>query len=255
MARRSVASGVVSFGLVSIPVKFYVAAQAKGVSFCQLTENGKRVKQCLKEEGTGREVSRGELKKGYEVSKGRYISFEPSEIKALEETSNGSIEIKEFVPANTVDLLHVEKSYHLGPNKGGDKAYNLLSQAMKKTGKYAIAQWSNRGKQHLVVLRPYQDGIVIHQMFYADEVREFETDAAKTTASEAEVDMACMLIESNSKESYDVEQYSDSFRTKVEKAIEQRASGEELTITPDAPSNDGCGDIMAALIASLAKAS
>ena len=253
MAKRSVAQGVVSFGLVSIPVKFYVATQAKSVSFCQLTKDGKRVKQFLREEGTDREVNRGELRKGYEVAKGQYVAFEPAEIKSLEESGSGGIEIREFVPAETVDLLHVEKSYYLGPGKGGDKPYNLLSQALKRTGKYAVAQWSNRGKQHLVVIRPCQDGLVIHQMFYADEVREFDTDAAKTTASDLEVDMACKLIEAGAKESYDVTQYCDSFKARVEKAVEEKQEGKEITVTPDAPVQD-VGDLMAALKASLGAA-
>lgn len=248
--KRSVSSGVISFGLVSIPVKFYISAMQDSIKFCQLTKNGKRVKQFLREEGTGEEVQRSEVLKGYEIAKGQYVQFTSAEIKSLEETDKGSIEIKQFVPADSVDLLHVEKSYHIGPDKGGDKPYNLLSLALTKENKYAVAQWTSRGKQHLVVIRPYEGGLVVHQMFYADEVREFDTDAATTQCSDTEVDMACQLIGSLSVDKYDVAQYEDSYKTKVLKAVEQKSQGEEITVAPNSPTSD-VGDLMAALQASL----
>lgn len=248
--QRSTASGTISFGLVSIPVKFYTACQAQGARFNQLTENNKRVKQFYKEEGTDKEVDRRTLRKGYEHKKNQFVVFTQAEIKALEESVKGTIEIKEFVPASTVDLLQVEKSYYLGPDKGGDKPYNLLAVAMKKTNRYAVAQWSNRGKTHLVVIRPYQDGLCIHQMFYANEVREFDSNCAKLGVSDAEVDMACQLISACAKSEYDVSKYEDTYTKKVEQAVAQKLDGKEVVVQNETKQADVC-DLMEALKASL----
>jgi len=251
MARRASCSAVISFGLVSIPVKFYIAAKTENVSFCLLSPKGDRVEQLYREKSTGKEVARNEMLRGYEVGKNQIVQFTSDEIKALEEKNNGEIEIKEFVPASSVDLLHVETSHHLSPGKGGDKAYTLLAKALLKTEQYAVAQYTARGKQHVVVIRPYQDGLVIHQMFLANEVREFESDVAKVTVKDTEVDMACMLIASLKKDKYDVSSYVDTYKERVEKAVEAKLAGTKAPEEPEAKP-EPINDLFAALQASLA---
>lgn len=251
MAKRSVTSGVISFGLVTIPVKFYTACMANNVKFVTFTPDKKRVKQLFVKEGTTDVVERKDLIKGFEVSKGSYVTFTKDEIKELEEKEAGEILIKEFVPAGSVDLLQVEKSYYLGPGKGGDKAYSLLSQSLVMTNRYAVAQWTARGRQHLVVIRPYKQGLVIHQMFYADEVREFDSDAATTTISNAEIEMACKLIEVSSKDSYDSNAYHDSFKEKVNDAVARKKAGKENETVNDEHHVEVVTDLFDALKASL----
>lgn len=251
MARRSTASAVINFGLVAIPVKFYVAASGDDVSFRLMSPYGNRVSQVYRDAVTGEDVERSTMNRGYEVSKNEIVIFQDEEIKALEESGSGEIEIKEFVPARTVDLLHVEKSYHLSPGKGGDKSYTLLAKALLKTEQYAVAQYSARGKRHVVVIRPYKDGLVLHQMFLASEVREFESDVAKINVSDAEVNMACMLINILKKDEYDVSQYTNDFKERVLKAVETKRTGNPATPSNE-PAKKDVIDLMEALKASLA---
>ena len=250
MSYRSIASGTISFGLVSIPVKFYLACSSESVSFHMLTANRKRVKQTLREEGTDREVGRSEVQKGYEYAKGEYVVLTAEELKALEESEKGTLSIVEFVPADTVDSLHVEKSYYVGPGKGGDKAYNLLAQVLKAQGKMAVAQWYQRGRKHLVTIRSYQDGLMVQQMFYQDEVRPFENDSAKTEISEAEMGMANMLVESMTSSAYNPSQFEDTYRKRVVEAVEAKIRNSEVTAVPQVPVTSTI-DLMAALKASL----
>src|SRR6267142_6859702 len=175
MAARSIGTATISFGLVSIPVRFYTATQPSAdVSFNLLHgEDGGRLKQhytCTKCEKI---VPREEMVKGYEFSKDQYVQFTPEELKALEEKATQAIDIAEFVPQSKIDPVYYEKVYYLGPDKGGERAYWLLATAMRKTGKTALARYAARGKQHLVQIRPMEDGLVMQQLLYADEVRPF----------------------------------------------------------------------------------
>lgn len=250
MAKRSCASAVISFGLVSIPVKFYVAASAENVGFCMISPLTKgRINQYYRD-GAENEIARNATLKGYEYSKTETVIFTPEEIKALEDKNNGSLEIKEFVDHDQVDLLHVEKSYHLGPDKGGDKSYRLLAMALKKSGKYAVGQWSARGKQHLVILRPYEDGIVLHQMFYSNEVRAFDTGPATVPVSDTEVNMACMLIQALAVPKYDSTKYHDSFKKRVLELVEAKRAGMKPP-EPQEPVKADVGSLFDALQASL----
>lgn len=250
MSKRSVASATISFGLVSIPVKFYLTASAETVSFNMLTPAGNRVKQKIVDSVTGEAADYGNCLKGYEYAKGKFITFTKDELKALGETGDGGcMEIREFVPADMLNPTHVEKTYYLDAGKGGDKAYRLLVTAMKKQNKCAVAQWTSRGRQHLVVVGVQGEALVAYQMFYADEVRSFELDCATYAPRDVEVDMACKLIDALAVPSFDASKYRDAYRDRVAKAVAEKQSGHTVS-SPEAQDAPPVGDLFAALQAS-----
>lgn len=238
MPARAISSGTLSFGLVSIPFKMYTAARAEGVSFHQLHDKcGNRIKYQVYCPTDDEVVERSDLVKGYEYAKGQYVKFEPEELKALEEEKTHNLDIIEFVPLDTVDFVYIEKSYYLGPDKGGHKAYQLLAEAMRDTGKAALGRYIARGKSHLVLIRPYKDGLIMHQVFYANEVRDF-TDidlGDDVDFKPTEIKMARQLIEQLSEEQFEPEKYHDEFRARVLEAVEEKIAGNEITTTPEAP--------------------
>ena len=239
MPARAVLSGTISFGLVSIPVKFFTAASSEQVSFNMLHKKcGGRLKMQFICPTDNEVVERSDTVKGYEYSKGQYVQFTEEELKALETERGGSIEITEFVPVASVDFLQVEKSYYLGPDKGGDKAYRLLGEAMTAKGRVAVGRWSARGKEQVVLVRPYgKDGLVIHQLYYANEVRAFsEIDTGATfTFSEKEHELAGKLIDELGTDTFDATKYTDSYSERVKSAVDQKVAGQEITIAPEAP--------------------
>lgn len=239
MPARAVLSGTISFGLVSIPVKFFTAASSEQVSFNMLHKKcGGRLKMQFYCPTDNEVVERSDTVKGFEYAKGQYVQFTEDELKALETERGGSIEITEFVPVESVDLVQVEKSYYLGPDKGGDKAYRLLGEAMKAKGRVAVGRWSARGKEQVVLVRPYdKDGLIIHQLYYSNEVRAFsEIDTGATFSfSDKERDLAEKLIEELGADSFDAAKYTDSFSERVKAAVDQKVAGQEITIAPEAP--------------------
>jgi len=238
MPARAITSGTISFGLVSIPVKFFTAAASEQVRFNMLHEKcGTRIKQQLYCPVDDEVVGRNGTVKGYEVSKGQFVRFTDEELKALEADRDSSINIVEFVPLGCFDMIQIEKSYYLGPDRGGDKAYRLLSQSMRETEKVAVGRWAARGKEQLVVIRPYRDGLIFHQLYYADEVRAFdEIDTGATFEfADVERELAHKLIEQLSAEDFQGEKYEDSFRKRVLAAVEQKVAGQELQFAPEAP--------------------
>ena len=238
MPARAISSGTLSFGLVSIPFKIYTAASAEGVKFHQLHEKcGNRIKYQVYCPTDDEVVERSELVKGYEYAKGQYVRFEADELKALEEEKTHNLEIVEFVPLDTVDFLHFEKSYYLGPDKGGHKAYRLLSQAMEETGHVALGNHVTRGKSHLVLIRPYKGGLIMHQLFYEHEVRDFDdVDLGdEVSFKAAEKKMAKQLIEQLSVDTFDAGKFQDEFRARVLQAVEEKVAGHEITTSPEAP--------------------
>jgi DNA end-binding protein Ku len=240
MAARATSSGTISFGLVSIPVKFYTAAASEQASFNMLHKKcGGRVKQQYVCPTDNNEVvERTDMIKGYEYARGQYVQFTDEELKALEAERSNSIEIAEFVPIESVDFVQVEKTYYLGPDKGGDKAYRLLSESMTKKDMVAVGRWASRGKEQLVLIRPYgKDGIILHQLYYATEVRAFdEIDTGATFKfSDKEHELAEKLIEQLSSEQFEPEKYSDSYTKRVDAAVQQKVEGKEITIAPEAP--------------------
>lgn len=256
MAARAIASGTISFGLVSIPVKLFTATSSQQAHFNMLHEGTKsRVKQQYIVPGTGEVVERKQLVKGYEYARGQYVVFTEEELKKLEAKRSNSLDIVEFVPLDSVDLISVEKSYYLGPDKGGDKAYRLLAQAMQASGKVAVGRWAAKGKEQLVIVRPYQDGLLLHQMYYANEVRAFDDVERGATFefSELEKDLANKLIAELSVPTFQAEKYKDEFAERVQAAVDSKVAGEEIHVAQEVPRAQII-DLFEALKQSLAEA-
>jgi len=256
MSARPIASGTISFGLVSIPIKLYAAADASaGVSFNMLhAKDSARLKQqyiCTKD---GELVPRDQMVKGYEFSKDRYVTFTPEELKALEEQSTQSIEVVEFVPISKVDPVYFDRSYYVGPDKGGAKAYALLSEVMKDTKRVALARYAARGKMYLVMLRPFENGIVMQQLMYADEVRSFsEVPLEPADVSPKELDLAKLLVEQRATETFKPETYEDDVKKRVLGLIQKKVEGQDISIVPAESGGGQIIDLMEALKASLAR--
>jgi DNA end-binding protein Ku len=253
MAARAISTATISFGLVSIPVKLFPTADGgAGPGFHLLHRCGTRLKQqyfCPKDE---RVVPREEIVKGHEFARGQYVLFTKEELEALEEEASRLIEITEFVPLEKVDPLYYEKAYYLGPDKGGDKPYRLLSHAMRETGRCALARYAARGKQYLVLLRPFEDGLVMQQLRYADEIRSFaEVERAEASVGDAELALARQLVEQIAADEFHPERYEDAVKKRLEEVIAQKVEGEEVTFAPAAQPRAQVIDLMEALRASL----
>jgi len=238
MAARAFGSGTISFGLVSIPFKQYTAASSQSVHFNMLSKKtGSRLKQQYLDASTGEVVERSETVKGYEYSKGQYVQFADEDLKKLEAERTDRLDIVEFVSAESVDFLYIEKTFYIGPDKGGDRAYRLLSESMERMKRIAVGRHWSRGKEHLVLLRPHKGGLVLHHVYYADEVRDFE-EIDRATGFEfkpIEEQLADQLIEQLSSDAFTPENYHDEYRQRVLAAVEQKVAGEEVTVTPEQP--------------------
>ena len=245
-----------SLGLVSIPVKLYSAAVSANVAFNMLhAKCGSRIKQQTFCPACQVVVERSELVRGYEFSKDQYVRVSDDELKSLEGEESKVIDIAEFVPLEQVDPIFFEKTYYLGPDKGGDKAYRLLAETMAKAKRVAVARFIMRGKESLVLVRPAQDGLMLHTMYFADEVRDFgEIDKGKSAkVQEREGELARKLIDELSTEQFKPEQYRDEYRERVLDLVNQKVEGKEITTaTSEAPWSQVI-DLMEALKESLAK--
>lgn len=257
MAARSIASLTLSFGLVSIPVKLYSATDASaGVRFHLLDQKGGRVKQQYISEKTHKVVAREEMVKGYEFEKDRFVLFTPEELKQLEEGSSHVVEIVSFIPEKAVDPLYYDKAYLLAPDKRGGKPYGLLKEAMHESGKCALAKWAWKTKQYVVQVRAADEGLVLQQLLYADEVRslkDLEIDDVKVSASELQ--LALQLIDQISQDTYDPTQFEDEEKKRVLEAIDEKIAGKQIVASAH-QEETGSGqviDLMDALRASLGK--
>jgi DNA end-binding protein Ku len=254
MAARSIASGTVSFGLVSIPIKVFSAGESKAaVSFNLLHGKCKsRLKQQYNCPACNETVARDQMVKGYEFSKDQYVTFTEDELKALAEESQRAIEITEFVPAAAVDPIYFDGAYYLGPDKGGEKAFHLLVQAMLRSGRCALAKWAARGKQHLVLIRATSQGLVLQQLLYADEVRSMaEIPVGEAEVKDAELTLAVQLVEQIASDQFRPEAYEDEAKKRTLEAIQRKVEGQEITAAPERPRAQVI-DLMEALKASLA---
>jgi DNA end-binding protein Ku len=234
MAARSFASVTISFGLVSIPVDiFSVEAAANRLSFNLLhARDGARVKQQYVCALDGAVVDRSEIVKGYEYEKDQYVLFKPEEIKALEEAGSKAINITEFVPLETVDPVYFDRTYLLSPSRHGTKPYALLNEAMRQTKLCAIGRWAARGREYVVVVRPLDGGMAMHQLFFKDEVRTIKElgmpDAPELAAGEMK--LARALIEQSTAKRFDPNEFHDEFRARVEAAIDRKVrTGKEIS--------------------------
>ena len=256
MAPHSLGSGTISFGLVSIPVKLYTAASSGGVSFNLLhAKCGSRIKQQTFCPVDNEVVERSALVKGYEFQKDQYVRFTDEELKALEGEASKVIDIAEFVPLATVDPIYFEKTYYLGPDKGGEKPYRLLADAMSKSDRVALATFVMRGKESLVLVRPAQDGLMLHTMYFADEVRDFgEIEKGKSVKlREGELGLAERLIGELSHDEFKPEQYRDQYRERVLELASSKVEGKEITAVEPEAQRAQVIDLMDALKQSLAK--
>ena len=255
MSARPIGSATISFGLVSIPIKLYSTGEpSAGVHFNLLHRKcGSRLKQqyvCAKD---GETVAREEMAKGYEFSKDQYVLFTEEELKNLQQKASETIDITEFIPIAKVDSLYFDKTYYLGPDKGADRAFKLLSKALEKSGRAALAKYAARGKQYLVLVRSMRSGLVLHQLRYADEVRPIsEVPVGDAEVKQAELDLALQIVKQGVSDAFRPEQYEDEVRMRILKAIEGKVEGQEITAAPEQPQGKVI-DLMAALRSSLAE--
>ncbi len=256
MAARSIGSGTISFGLVSIPIRLFTATSPKSVSFNMLHKTcGGRLKQQLFCPVDNQVVERSDVTKGFEYARDSYVKFTDDELKALEAERTDTLELVEFVPATTVDFLFIERTYYLGPDKGGERAYRLLSESLERAGRLAVGRFSTRGKDNLVLVRPYKKGLILHECYYADEVRSF--DEVETGGAfefkDIELDLADKLIAQLDKPAFQPENFRDTYGDRVRAAVEKKIAGEEVVTTPEAPKAQII-DLLEALKRSVAQA-
>ncbi|HEX5058333.1 MAG TPA: Ku protein [Kofleriaceae bacterium] len=254
MPARSIGTATISFGLVSIPTKLYTTNETSGdIHFNMLHEaDGARLKQqyiCTK---CNEVVDREHTVKGYEHAKGQYVVFTAEELKALDAVATQTIALEEFVPATAVDPLYVEKSYYLGPDKGGERAYKLIRDAMLETELVGIASYSARGKQYIVCLRPFKEGLILHQLRYSQEVKDWSEVPlpALPELKPAEIGLAKQIIQQIAHETFSADKYKDEVQERMMQLINQKVEGQEITIAPEAPAGKVI-DLMEALKASL----
>ena len=257
MAARSLASLTLSFGLVNVPVKLYSATESSStVRFNMLAKDGSRLKQQYVSDKDGKVVERAEMIKGYEFEKDRFVLFTPDELKALDETASHVIDIVAFVPEKSVDPIYYDKAYFLAPDKRGAKPYALLTEAMRESSRCALARWTSKGKQYVVQVRVAEDGLVLQQLLYAEEVRsmkDLNIEHADVTA--AELKLALQLIEQIAQDAYDPSEFKDEEKQRVLAAIDQKIAGKQVVASAhaEAPSGGQVIDLMDALRASLTR--
>jgi DNA end-binding protein Ku len=248
---------MISFGLVTIPMKLYSTGEsAAGIQFNMLHKKcGSRLRQQYICPVDNEVVGREDMVKGYEYSKGQYVLFSEDELKALVPEPTNAVEITEFVPLEQVDPIYYERSYYVGPDKGGEKPYRLLAEAMKKTGRAALARYVARGKDQFVLLRPFEEGLIMQQLRYSDELRSFdEVPIGSAEVREPELKLAVQLIEQIATDSFKPEEYEDTQRHQVRALIDRKVQGEEIKAAPAPQPKAQVIDLMAALKASLAAA-
>ncbi|HKP28236.1 MAG TPA: Ku protein [Gemmatimonadales bacterium] len=256
MPAHAIGSATISFGLVSVPIKLYSTAESRAsVSFNWLHKKcGSRLKQqywCPKDE---EKVDKDEMVKGYEFSKGQYVTFTPEELKALEEKATNAVDIVAFVPLAEVERIYLDRAYYLGPDKGGDRAYRLLVEALKETGRAALGQYAVRGQQYLALVRPLGDVLVMEQLHYSDELKPAaEVPQGDVKLKPAELKLAVQLIEQSSTDEFHPEEYKDTVRGRVLEAIQQKVEGQDITEEPAEAPKAKIIDLMEALKQSLAK--
>ncbi len=230
---RAFSSGQIAFGLVSIPIKLFSAAESsERISFNMIHQDcGSRIQQqlfCPRDERT---IERSEVAKGYEFSKGQYVLFSEEELKNLEEKSTQQIDIAEFLPSDQIDPIYFAKAYYVAPDRGGDRAYTLLAKALQETGRWALAKYAARGKQYLVVIRPVGKGLVMQQLYYPNEIRSMdELDLGEAVVKDAELKMAIQLAEMGANDEFQPENYRDEVQERVRALIQKKIEdGEEIT--------------------------
>lgn len=246
MGARAISTVTVSLGLMSIGIKLYLSAKSEQMSFNMINpKTGHRVKQVLVDEddfdtesktvvNNAEIINRNATLKGYEYQKGKYITFTDEEVSNMAAEARDTLDIKEFVPVSEINPLHIEKTMYLGPSKGADKGYAILREVLKSDGKAAIGTWVSRGREHLVAIRAYDHGLVLHQMFYDTEVRTFDNTCKKVNVPAGELAMAKLLVEQFSSDTWDKSKYSDKFVERVQNAVDTKLNGGEISASAPA---------------------
>lgn len=246
--------GHLTFGLVSFPIKLYSAARSESISFNQLHKtDGSRVRQVLYCAAEDKPIPRTEIVKGFEYEKDRYVVIDDEDVKKVAPQTAKVMEIQEFVKADQVDPIFFETSYYMAPEEAGEKPYALLFDALKRSGYVGIAKVSMHNREHVVILRPGENGVLLHTMYYTHEIRkvdEFRTDLS--LVKEKELALAQSLVEALAAE-FEPEKYKDGYRENLLQLIEAKKEGKEVVATPE-PRQEKVVDILEALKASLAVA-
>ena len=255
MAARAIGTSTISFGLVTIPIKLYATSKSGArVSFNWIDrKTGVRVRQQYFNPDNNEVVPKTDMVKGYQFAKNQFVLFEPDELKVLEQPKTGAIEIAEFVPAEQVERVYYDRAYYLGPDRGGARAYRLLAAALEQTGRVAVARFATRGKQYLVVVRPYRDGLMLEQLRYQAEVRSWdEVPVEEGEINPAEQDLAVQMIEQKTSDEFKPGDYTDEVRERQLELIQQKIDGEQISVAPSDEPQAQIIDLMAALKASIA---
>lgn len=246
-------SGYLTFGLISMPVRLYTGARGNSVSFHMLHRDDlTRIKQQLYCPNDDRVVERDEIVKGYEYRKGEYVVIEPEEIKKIEPKTARAMEILQFVKSSEVDPIYFESSYYVMPEEGGQKPYALLTEALEKSGYYAIAKVTMHNREYTVIVRPRENGLMLHTMFYADEVRAVEGfGEIRSDLKEAELKVAQQLIEALA-DKFEPARYHDTFQDNLKELIKARLEGQDIAEVEKPRKLAPVVDLMDALKKSLA---
>src|SRR5260370_7067010 len=247
--------GHLTFGLLSLPVRLYSAARSETVSFNQLHKSDhSRVKQVLYCQAEDKPIQRSEIVKGYEYEKDKYVVVEDEEIKKVAPKTAKTMEVLEFVKAAEVDPIYLESSYYLAPDEGGEKPYALLFEALRQSGYVGVANIAMHNREHIVILRPGSKGILLHTMYYPDEIRqveEFRTDTS--TVKPKELELAKTLVESL-QAAFEPEKYKDNYRENLQAMIKAKVEGKEIVETAQPTHKAPVIDILEALKMSLPEA-
>jgi DNA end-binding protein Ku len=246
--------GHVTFGMVSFPVKLQAAARSQSIQFHQLHRHDhSRVKQVLYCQAEDRPVARDELVKGFEYEKDRYVVLNETDLSRAEPRTARIMEVLEFVPAAEVDPVYLDASYYVLPEAAGLRPYTLLLAAMRQRGMVALAQWTAHNREHLVLLRPGVFGLILHTLYYQDEVRaleEFRTDTSQIQGRELE--LATLLVDSLAA-AFEPAKYRDRYRENLRALLDAKIRGQEVVAGVTEPGLPPAMDILEALKASLAK--
>lgn len=253
MAARAMGSGAIAFGLVSIPCKLFATADSgAGVRFNYLSKDGSRLRQQYIRASDGEVVDRADRVQGYEFTKGQYVTFTADEIKALHVDATNIMDIAEFIPLKDVERIYIERVYYLGPDKGAARSYHLLRAALEKTKRAALARYAARGKNHLVLIRPFGDGLVMEQLKHADELRTMdEVPLDVCEVADAELALAIQIIDQRVNDKFQPEKYKDEVKERMLALIQQKVDGQEIAVAPETKQDAKIIDLMEALQASV----
>lgn len=254
MPARSIDTATIAFGLVSIPVKVYSTSEpSHEIHFHLIHEGcGERLHQQYVCPVHGK-VDRDEMAKGYELTKGNFVELSKEELTNLEAVASDELAMREFVPAHAIDPIYVDRTYYLGPGKGGERAYRLFRDALEDAKLVGVASYSARGKQYVVMVRPFEDGLAMHQLRYPDEIKPWdEVPVGKLPKPQTEeLRLAEQIIKHLEEDTFHADRYKDEVKGRVRALIAKKAKGGEIVAPPEAPKPE-VTDLMEALKASLA---